>query len=36
MAQALTQKDHIAQIKAAMSGDVAKALARVSGGVVGV
>ncbi|GAB4823920.1 hypothetical protein N2152v2_010966 [Parachlorella kessleri] len=33
MAQALTQKDHIAQIKAAMSTDVAKALARVSGGL---
>ncbi len=31
LAQALTQKEHVAQIKAAMSSNVAKALSRVSG-----
>mmetsp|Transcript_10397 Transcript_10397/g.20527 ORF Transcript_10397/g.20527 Transcript_10397/m.20527 type:complete len:651 (+) Transcript_10397:77-2029(+) len=33
LAQSLTQKDSIARKKTAMSGDVAKALARVSGGL---
>lgn len=33
LAQALTQKDSIAKKKSAMSGDVAKALARISGGL---